>query len=91
MKLKYVMFDESMPVVFGEYFKHSDICVTNGAEPTSAGFCSIEKIPVKNDGVLLEVIKVECFGESASLKLKPSPYDARRLERIFNPANILSK
>lgn len=85
MKLKYIVFDDALPVLFGEYFKHTDIVVKTEAEPTSAGFCTIKKEIVLQDGVEAEHIKVDCFGESSSLNLKHRPQDCKVIENLFNP------
>lgn len=83
MKLKYVVFDGALPVVFGEYFKHCDVFV-RGSEATSAGFCTIEQVTVVNHGKVESSFKVECFGESTSLKLKTKPNDCRVLTKVLN-------
>jgi len=84
MKLKYVVFDHTMPVVFGEYFQHSD--VRGRGIPTSAGFCSIREIdtPENSANPCVRMLKVSCYGESISLKLKSSPEDERLIERMLN-------
>jgi hypothetical protein len=69
--LKYVIINHSLPVLFGEYLKHSDfICV---GLVTSAGKVSID---TENRAVF-------CFGESISLKLKPAKGDDEMIRRLF--------
>lgn len=80
MRLKYIIFDNAFPVVFGEYFKHSDMQISNGLKPTSAGFCIVKS---ENDDAKKHN-KVICFGESTSLNLKSSPLDSKMVERLFN-------
>lgn len=75
MKMKYIMFDETFPVVFGEYFTHKDVTVPNAGKPTSAGFFSIQ------DG------KVQTYGVSVSLELKSKPEDAFFIQHLLGTAN----
>ena len=42
MKLKYVIYNDTQPVIFGGYFQHSDV---RAGTATSAGFCSIKEVP----------------------------------------------
>ena len=63
MNLKYVMFDDCLPVLFGGYLQHKDIKV-EGHRATSAGSVTING----ND--------VSVGGQSISLNLKPVEGDA---------------
>lgn len=84
MQLKYIIFDGALPVVFGEYFKHSDVVINNGSEPTSAGFCFIKEAVVINNDISTKRVTVTCFGESTSLKLKSLPSDNKMIEKLFS-------
>jgi hypothetical protein len=70
--LKYVMIDHTLPVVFGEYFKHSDFANVHGTI-TSAGKVAWD----------ISQRMAVTYGESVSLKLKPDPNDAFALTRLF--------
>lgn len=81
MKLKYVIFDHSLPVIFGTYFEHRD--VRNLGTPTSAGFCSIHEIDTpenRTDICACQMVEVQVWGESISLGLRSDINDARILE-----------
>lgn len=75
MKLKYVMFDNCFPLIFGEHFSHDRVrgyvegCA---GKPTSAGFFRINE-----DG------SVTTYDKSISLDLSPHPDDAESLARLF--------
>jgi hypothetical protein len=75
MKLKYVMVDDSCPILFGEYFKHSDFS-NIGNKITSAGFCNVREVDGEMD--------VSVWGESVSLKIKSIPDDACFIKMMFN-------
>lgn len=81
--LKYVIFDGALPVVFGDYFKHSDVYV-NGYTATSAGYCNVKHVTVLRHGKPVSSIELECFGESISLKLKPKPSDCKILTKTLS-------
>jgi hypothetical protein len=74
-RFKYIMLNEVYPIVFGEYFKHSDI-VENNSRITSAGFGNLF-VNDKNE------LEVSVYGESISLKKKSNPLDAKILLNIF--------
>ena len=81
--MKYVMFDNSFPIIFQEGIAHNEIKVKN-MSPTSAGFISIvpsTSIFKKNKASAYFDIKV--YGESLSLNLKPSDRDLQVFERYF--------
>ncbi len=84
MKLKYVVFNEAFPVVFGEYFAHRDIKAMG--EPTSAGFFSLKEVEARpeHDTCSVKWIEVHPYGESVSLGLKSKETDRFLLERLFN-------
>ena len=63
------MYDTCLPVVFGEYFKHSEI--SSSLKPTSAGFF------VEKDGEII------VGGDSMSLGLKSHPNDAHWIKRML--------
>ena len=85
-KLKYVMIDNCMPVLFGDYFAHKQF--SNLGKITSAGFCQIEEIPTpqeRRDISSVKMFKVYCFGESVSLGKKSNPeMDSKVIERVLN-------
>jgi hypothetical protein len=76
--IKYIMLDQSMPVIFGEYFAHADVTanLSRLGEVTSAGF-----VHLNADGEYV------AYGESVSLNMKPGPHDSRILNRTLNGAN----
>ena len=86
-RIKYVIVDECKPILFN-CFNHSDTRSLPG-KPTSAGFVSFEI--VKNDGIEFPsicsstIIKAHTYGESISLKMKPSPRDAYLITKMLNP------
>jgi len=74
MTLKYVIFNDCLPLLFGEWFKHSDTATGRLGIPTSAGFCYR-----KDDGTWF------AYGESISLGLKSTPDDSKTLTNAFSP------
>lgn len=69
---KYVVFDETYPILIPESVPHTNIRVNDPIsgcqiKATSAGFCYI-------DGA-----RARCFGESISLKLKSNPKEDNAL------------
>ena len=85
MKLKYVVYDDCFPVIFGEYFKHTEIQTFKQA--TSAGFVSLQEVdtPEGSQYYCSRMIKANCYGESVSLGIKSKgKEDERLLERMFN-------
>lgn len=84
MKLKYIIVNDSLPVLFGLYFQHISIR-TNGTV-TSAGFCSIAEVDTEPNGIGYseKVFKAEVWGESVSLKVKSEPRDAKVIENMLN-------
>lgn len=74
---KYIILNEVYPVVFGEYFQHSDVAarLPNG-NVTSAGFGSLY---LDEQGK----IQVHCYGESTSLQKKAGKYDATIIRGVF--------
>jgi len=85
MKLKYVVYDECYPVIFGEYANHSDVSLKY-KKPTSAGFVSLheEDAPEGSPFCQVRILTASCYGESISLGVKSHPNDARLIERLFN-------
>ena len=75
MKLKYIVFDDCLPVVFHEGISHNKVRAGNpinsSLKATSAGFCT-----VKDN-------KVSTFGESSSLGLKPGKFDGEILTKML--------
>jgi len=80
MKLKYIIVDGCIPIVFTECHKHDEIA--NGREVESAGFCRAFVSCEESEGS--EYIKVVVWGESISLKVSFDPTDASILEKMFN-------
>lgn len=85
MKLKYVIFDNLYPVVFGEYAQHSEVRIKHRM-PTSAGFVQLreEDAPADSRFCSARITKVSCYGESISLGVKSDPKDERFIENLFN-------
>ena len=75
-KLKYVMIDDIVPVLFSEMQQHSDFL--HVGKITSAGFCYIDYDEKSNQ------YKVTVHGESISLKIRSKPEDVRLIELILN-------
>lgn len=82
MKLKYIIFDEAYPVLFGECQKHSDF--KRVGIPTSAGFCQIAEEAASAKSVSVRRMKAYVHGKSESLQLASLPSDASIIERLFN-------
>ena len=82
MKLKYIIFEEAYPVLFGECHKHSDLKRVGIA--TSAGFCSVREVDAPASSVSLRRMEVHCYGKSESLGIGSMPHDAAIIERLFN-------
>ena len=76
-RLKYVIINETFPILFGECHKHQDFVANRLGTPTSAGFCTISQ--VGDHGM-----SVSCFGKSVGLNLESKPDDERLIERLFN-------
>jgi len=85
MKLKYVVYDNSYVVVFGEYAQHKDVGIKYHTA-TSAGFFTMQEIdtPPNSKFCCSRMIEVNCYGESISLGLKSKPDDKFLLEKLFN-------
>jgi hypothetical protein len=85
MKLKYVIFDNLYPVVFGEYAQHSEVKI-KFRTPTSAGFVQLreEDAPANSRFCSARITTASCYGESISLNLKSDPKDERVIENLFN-------
>ena len=77
MKIKYVIFDDVLPVLLSKGQQHSDIRC--GREPTSAGFCSFQR----GGADALGDYEVSCWGESISLTLKVGPADEDLIRRML--------
>lgn len=86
MKLKYVVFDDVFPVVFGEYAQHREVKIGLACKPTSAGFFTMAEVetPRESRFVGTRMIEVNPYGESISLNLKSKPTDKFLLEKLFN-------
>lgn len=86
MKIKYVVYDNFYPVIFGEYFKHTD--VKGGyKQATSAGFVRLQEIDTPEDSAFCQcrITKAHCYGESISLNLKSrGEEDARLIDKMLN-------
>lgn len=86
MKLKYVIINEAFPILFGEYFKHSDFASGHG-KVTSAGFVTIKEIetPEGSPFCVARMLQAGCYGESVSLGVKSDPeWDQKLIERVLN-------
>lgn len=74
---KYVIINDIYPVVFGEYFQHSDVVARlNNPNVTSAGFGALY---IDDQGR----IQISCYGESTSLEKKAGKYDATIIRGVF--------
>lgn len=84
MGLKYIIFDDQFPVIFGDYFNHSEVAlrvrrlacenfVGNGkGEVTGAGFIS----GADEDWFV--------YGRSESLNKDPGPKDKEIINKVLN-------
>lgn len=72
-EMKYVIVDDSCPILFSLGQRHGDF---GRMRPSSAGKC---RIYFENDK-----FKVDCYGESIDLKLKPDEHDSRMIELMLN-------
>ena len=75
MKLKYVITENLQPILFGLGISHDEV---TKHKVISAGFCNFYPHSETGDFV------VKTFGDSFSLKLKPSPDDAYLIEKLLN-------
>ncbi len=75
MKVKYIMLDDCMPVIFGEYLVHADVAqqLRSSGQVTSAGF-----VGIGGAGQLY------AYGESISLNMKPNLNDSKTLNKVFD-------
>jgi hypothetical protein len=81
--MKYVMFNETNAVIFDPVLSHKDVARGighAGFAPTSAGFFQVAVGEEK-----LGEIKISCFGESETLKLKANPKDAFWIAKRLDP------
>lgn len=69
--MKYIIFDNKYPVIFPDEILHACVYLEM-CQPTSAGHLTIKGK------------KVEIYGESESLGLKPKPEDKELLEQLIN-------
>lgn len=84
--IKYVIIDETYPIIFSEAHQHSSFRDISG-NVTSAGFCSFQEVdtPVGSRFCQSRIIQARCYGESVSLNIKSDPEkDAIILTRLFN-------
>lgn len=80
MKMKYVIIDDNLPVIFHSGLTHSDVARGLG-EVTSAGFCDIYAGLDEGGG---EEVSVSCYGDSFSLKIKSKPEDSILICTMIN-------
>ncbi len=85
MKIKYIIFDEILPVLFSEGHQHK--AYRQIGIPTSAGFCAFEQIEDRDPFSLTykkKLYKVTCWGESISLGIKSNPeWDESIIKRLL--------
>ncbi len=74
MALKYIMIEQGLPVIFGDYFNHSEVAarLKDFGKTTSAGF-----VRQNADGTFC------ADGESLSLNLKPVEKDSAILNKLI--------
>lgn len=84
--MKYVMFNETNAVIFDPILSHKDVARGighAGFKPTSAGFFQVTPdFPSKGGDYQ---IRVNCFGESETLKLKTNEKDAYWIAKRLDP------
>ena len=73
MKIKYIIVDNTHPILLSGVMNHSDFSEFN---ITSAGFCSINE---QDDGF----IEVNVFGSSTSLNMDSHAEDANIIALLF--------
>lgn len=81
-RCKYIMFDETNPILFREHLNHSDMAnhLSGLGEVTSAGFVQVYVETFEKE---FPSIEVSVFGESVSLKMKSNPVDAIWIKKMF--------
>ncbi|MFA5355268.1 MAG: hypothetical protein WC302_00820 [Candidatus Paceibacterota bacterium] len=79
MKLKYVMIDNCIPIIFPDLIvhKHFDFLCHLYSQITSAGFFHVDKDSSGN-------LKAVVYGFSQSLNLKPATADSDILTKVLN-------
>jgi len=77
-KLKYIIGEANQPILFSEYYMHSEFKNFN---PIRAGFVLIH---MEDFGKKVGRVQCTCYGESISLKLKSDPkLDAEIIKRFL--------
>jgi hypothetical protein len=69
-KMKYIIIDKFMPVIFSEGIKHRDL--GHGLNVTSAGFCRFD-----------DENQIHAYGESISLNLSSKPEDSEIIQKFL--------
>lgn len=91
MKIRYVVFDDMLPVLIGPASSHVDVKLSprfGEGKPTSAGFCAFKYDENKNEKDEHAICRggwmVDVWGESVGLKLKPGERDAYFIEKLLD-------
>ncbi len=78
MKMKYVIMDDTLPIVFHPGIQHVNICRRD--KITSAGFCHISSETGMNGDI---DCVVDCFGKSVSLNIESKEGDAKKIKDMI--------
>lgn len=73
MEAKYIIIDNTKPVIFSKAIEHID--EANGRNVTSAGFCKINSIACS--------VFVVAYGRSESLNIDSKPADGRIITKAM--------
>jgi len=81
-RCKYIMFDETNPIIFREHLNHSDMAnhLSGLGKVTSAGFVQVYVETLEKE---FPYIEVYVFGESVTLQMKSNPVDALWIKKMF--------
>lgn len=76
MRLKYIISNNRVPILFSEGESHSD--VARGVGAMSAGFVNVGWDSAKSRFI------AECYGESITLHIKSAEGDSDKVDRMLN-------
>lgn len=82
MKLKYILTRTGAFALFSEVHTHADMARGMYGDIVSAGFCHLSV--AYNDGNPEIKYRMNCYGESISLKLKSRPEDSDIISNKLN-------
>lgn len=71
-ELKYIVVNDTQPVIFPRTLVHADVAYSAGGRITSAGFCEHDRM-----------VGWSCWGHSESLDISSKASDSDLLDRVF--------